>query len=64
MAPYSSCLLRVMVGFIPCSIALRVAQMEANHTKVSPLDAEGNLYGTAVTGGSGSCEGGCGVLTS
>src|SRR5882724_4381452 len=25
------------------------------------LDAEGNLYGTAVTGGSGSCEGGCGV---
>src|SRR5438552_12880184 len=26
------------------------------------LDAEGNLYGTAVTGGSGSCEGGCGVV--
>ncbi len=26
------------------------------------LDAQGNLYGTAVTGGSGSCEGGCGVL--
>ena len=25
------------------------------------LDAKGNLYGTAVTGGSGSCEGGCGV---
>ena len=25
------------------------------------LDADGNLYGTAVTGGSGSCEGGCGV---
>ncbi len=25
------------------------------------LDAAGNLYGTAVTGGSGSCEGGCGV---
>src|SRR6266700_445429 len=25
------------------------------------LDTEGNLYGTAVTGGSGSCEGGCGV---
>jgi uncharacterized repeat protein (TIGR03803 family) len=25
------------------------------------LDREGNLYGTAVTGGSGSCEGGCGV---
>ncbi|MEO5753288.1 MAG: choice-of-anchor tandem repeat GloVer-containing protein [Chthoniobacterales bacterium] len=25
------------------------------------LDARGNLYGTAVTGGSGSCEGGCGV---
>jgi uncharacterized repeat protein (TIGR03803 family) len=25
------------------------------------LDANGNLYGTAVTGGSGSCEGGCGV---
>jgi uncharacterized repeat protein (TIGR03803 family) len=25
------------------------------------LDSEGNLYGTAVTGGSGSCEGGCGV---
>jgi len=25
------------------------------------LDASGNLYGTAVTGGSGSCEGGCGV---
>src|SRR3974390_3551170 len=24
------------------------------------LDAEGNLYGTAVTGGGGSCEGGCG----
>src|SRR5256714_2744511 len=24
------------------------------------IDREGNLYGTAVTGGSGSCEGGCG----
>jgi uncharacterized repeat protein (TIGR03803 family) len=26
------------------------------------LDSEGNLYGTAVTGGGGSCEGGCGVV--
>jgi uncharacterized repeat protein (TIGR03803 family) len=26
------------------------------------LDADGNLYGSAVTGGSGSCEGGCGVI--
>src|SRR4029077_7696364 len=26
------------------------------------LDRTGNLYGTAVTGGSGSCEGGCGVV--
>ena len=26
------------------------------------LDAQGNLFGTAVTGGSGSCEGGCGVV--
>jgi len=26
------------------------------------LDAQGNLYGTAVTGGAGSCEGGCGVI--
>lgn len=26
------------------------------------LDAQGNLYGTAVTGGSGSCDGGCGVV--
>ena len=26
------------------------------------LDAHGNLYGTAVTGGGGSCEGGCGVI--
>ena len=25
------------------------------------LDAQGNLFGTAVTGGSGGCEGGCGV---
>ena len=25
------------------------------------LDAQGDLYGTAVTGGGGSCEGGCGV---
>ncbi|MEO7724227.1 MAG: choice-of-anchor tandem repeat GloVer-containing protein [Chthoniobacterales bacterium] len=25
------------------------------------LDKAGNLYGTAVTGGSGTCEGGCGV---
>jgi len=25
-------------------------------------DREGNLYGSAVTGGSGSCEGGCGVV--
>ena len=25
------------------------------------LDRDGNLYGTAVTGGSGNCEGGCGV---
>src|SRR5207237_6840836 len=25
------------------------------------LDAAGNLYGTAVTGGGGVCEGGCGV---
>ena len=26
------------------------------------IDRKGNLYGTAVTGGSGSCEGGCGVV--
>src|SRR5258708_2745513 len=26
------------------------------------FDAQGNLYGTAVTGGGGSCEGGCGVV--
>ena len=26
------------------------------------IDRDGNLYGTAVTGGSGSCEGGCGVI--
>lgn len=26
------------------------------------LDPQGNLYGTAVTGGGGSCEGGCGVI--
>lgn len=26
------------------------------------LDSQGNLYGTAVTGGSGSCDGGCGVV--
>jgi uncharacterized repeat protein (TIGR03803 family) len=25
------------------------------------VDGQGNLYGTAVTGGGGSCEGGCGV---
>src|SRR5881227_1997115 len=25
------------------------------------IDREGNLYGTAVTGGAGICEGGCGV---
>src|SRR5215216_1672960 len=25
------------------------------------IDGRGNLYGTAVTGGSGACEGGCGV---
>src|SRR6266581_9058392 len=26
------------------------------------IDRRGNLYGTAVTGGSGGCEGGCGVV--
>jgi uncharacterized repeat protein (TIGR03803 family) len=26
------------------------------------LDRNGNLYGSAVTGGTGSCEGGCGVV--
>src|SRR5499427_9855100 len=26
------------------------------------LDAQGNLLGTAVTGGGGACEGGCGVV--
>ena len=26
------------------------------------LDAQGNLYGTTVAGGSGSCDGGCGVV--
>jgi uncharacterized repeat protein (TIGR03803 family) len=26
------------------------------------LDAQGNLYGTTVAGGGGSCEGGCGVV--
>ncbi|HEY1658139.1 MAG TPA: choice-of-anchor tandem repeat GloVer-containing protein [Candidatus Sulfotelmatobacter sp.] len=26
------------------------------------LDPQGDIYGTAVTGGSGSCEGGCGVV--
>ncbi|HET7209674.1 MAG TPA: choice-of-anchor tandem repeat GloVer-containing protein [Terriglobales bacterium] len=30
--------------------------------KGATLDAQGNLYGTAVTGGAGSCEGGCGVI--
>ena len=30
--------------------------------KGATLDAQGNLYGTAVTGGGGFCEGGCGVL--
>ena len=30
--------------------------------KGGTLDHEGNLYGTAVTGGSGNCEGGCGVV--
>lgn len=30
--------------------------------KGATLDAQGNLYGTAVTGGGGSCEGGCGVI--
>jgi uncharacterized repeat protein (TIGR03803 family) len=30
--------------------------------KGATLDAGGNLYGTAVTGGGGSCEGGCGVV--
>ena len=35
--------------------------MEASRTKGVTIDSEGNLYGTAVTGGSGTCEGGCGV---
>src|SRR5580700_4580165 len=26
------------------------------------LDAHGNIYGTTVSGGGGSCEGGCGVV--
>ena len=26
------------------------------------VDASGNLYGTTVFGGSGSCNGGCGVI--
>lgn len=26
------------------------------------LDGQGNIFGTAVTGGSGSCDGGCGVV--
>jgi uncharacterized repeat protein (TIGR03803 family) len=26
------------------------------------LDGQGNIFGTAVTGGSGGCEGGCGVV--
>jgi uncharacterized repeat protein (TIGR03803 family) len=26
------------------------------------LDSQGNIFGTAVTGGSGGCEGGCGVV--
>ena len=26
------------------------------------LDSQGNLYGTAVTGGKGACDGGCGVV--
>lgn len=26
------------------------------------LDSQGNIYGTAVTGGKGACEGGCGVV--
>jgi len=30
--------------------------------KGATLDNHGNLYGTAVTGGGGSCEGGCGVV--
>lgn len=30
--------------------------------KGAALNNQGNLYGTAVTGGGGSCEGGCGVV--
>src|SRR5215469_15856420 len=30
--------------------------------KGATLDTHGNLYGTAVAGGGGSCEGGCGVV--
>jgi hypothetical protein len=36
VAPYSSCLLQVTVGFIPFSIALPAEKMEASHTKVLP----------------------------
>ena len=36
--------------------------MEVSLTKELHSIAKDNLYGTAVTGGSGNCEGGCGVV--
>ena len=36
--------------------------MEASRRKGVTIDRRGNLYGSAVTGGSGGCEGGCGVV--
>src|SRR5882724_10674133 len=52
--PYSSCLLQVTVWFIPCSIALPVAQTEANHTKVSPWMLRQSVWHGGYRG-SGSC---------
>src|SRR4051794_32502385 len=60
VAQYSSCLLQVTVEFTLFSIALLAARMEANRIK-ELLWMLRAICSTAVTGGSGSCEGGCGV---
>src|SRR2546429_8390433 len=63
VAPYSSYLLQVTVGFILFSIALPAARTEANHTKVLLWMLRAICMARRFRGGLGVWEGGAGELS-
>ncbi len=60
-APFSSCRLLAVARVHTVLYHFTGGTDGGEPYKGVTLDAAGNLYGTAVTGGGGFCEGGCGV---